>query len=44
MFAVVGNMLFIYELPQFASELNAVLTIIDAQLGNITPLIFDIVR
>ena len=37
MFAVVGNMNFIYSLTQFQGLLDSVLTIVDASLGNFDP-------
>ena len=37
MFAVVGNMNFIYSLKQFHGLLDSVLTIVDASLGNFDP-------
>ena len=37
MFAVIGNMNFIYSLKQFQGLLESILTIVDASLGNFDP-------
>ena len=40
MFSIVGNINFIYDLPEFETFTNSVLTVIDASVGNFNTEIF----
>jgi len=41
MYALVGNILFLYDVPRFNGLFNSVLTIVDASLGNYNFYWFD---
>ena len=41
MFGIVGNLNFIYDLPEFEGMFESLLTVIDASLGNYDITIFD---
>jgi hypothetical protein len=41
MFSIVGNINFLYELREFDSFTNAILTVIDASVGNFDTKIFE---
>lgn len=41
MFSIVGNINFLYELREFDSFTNSILTVIDASVGNFDTKIFD---
>lgn len=41
MFAVVGNINFIYDLKEFETFFDSILTVIDASLGNFDLFMFE---
>jgi hypothetical protein len=44
MFGIVGNINFIYDLPEFEGMFESILTVIDASLGNYDITIFDKIK
>ena len=44
MFSIVGNINFLYELRDFDSFTNAILTVIDASVGNFDTKMFEVIK
>ena len=44
MFSIVGNINFLYELKNFDSFTNAILTVFDASIGNFDTSMFEVIE